>query len=179
MMTIQVDKPFPVTIPDPEGPRLEWWPGGPPILTIAFYNPSPAEIDAIQNGDCEFGLVDKFRVGITWFLFKFGAMAWADAPYSIHRATHKPDLDVLQSDNDRLVLNVVLVDLADGQKVKAIRLITLSPAFSQRLIKELKQQLDEPKLTNDQYDRRIVEVCKQFPMTINMLPYALLCKGGE
>ena len=96
---------------------------------------------------------------IIFFLLRFeGVSSWADAPYSFHlvpveERSLPPDH---LSPQTRAVVTVLLVEARSGI-VQAIRVVTLSPAFTRRLFEAIRQQVLQP-FDLAYYDATLAEI---------------------
>jgi hypothetical protein len=98
---------------------------------------------------------------------------WGDAPYTPHLlpADQEPDLVLFTSAEQRLLLQVVLVDAATAE-VKAMRGVSLSPEFSRALAAAVQAQALRPWRGRDDYDRQLAEVYQRFPSSEALLAVA-------
>jgi len=113
-------------------------------LALFFASPSGREADVVSRGDVELGVL--VRGSVIFFLYRFGAAGeidWTDAPFSIHRVPKEERVDPAAIVDDQRKLHVVLVDASTGL-VRALRRISLSPAFSSALHTALVAQARAP-----------------------------------
>lgn len=108
-------------------------------VRIFLRGPTADEIAAIRKGAASAALYA--RDGLLLLAFRFGDMPWMDASLDHLRTpeSHRWQEPAL-AEGVRLLATVLLVDAATGI-LRAIRAITLSPFFSQRLVAELAAQL--------------------------------------
>lgn len=146
---------------------------------ILFYgSPSKGEVYAARKGTAEFALALPSPQVII-LAHRFGDdLPWSDSPYSWHlvpeRERDLPSADLEQS--MRAQLRVVLVDAATGI-VRALRLLTLSPAFTRALHAAIREQAALP---FDGYDRALREAYARHPSTDSLVARAAIrCTGGE
>lgn len=147
-------------------------------LVLFYGSPSKAEVLAARKGRAEFALALPSPQVII-LAHRFGDdLPWSDSPYSWHLVPeHERDLpsaDIEQS--MRAQLHVILVDAATGI-VRALRLVTLSPAFTRTLHAAIREQAALP---FDGYDRALREVYARHPSTDSLVARAAIrCTGGE
>ncbi len=134
-----------------EGMKFDFLQDG-PVLLIFFNNPTTAEIEAIRSGKLEIGLYE--RDSVIFILTKFQGQQWMDAPYSIHMS--KPFEFQELSYGMGFGLNILLTDAATGV-LRAIRLVGLPTAFSQKLRYAMERQKEQP-FDIDKYNKKINEI---------------------
>lgn len=111
---------------------------------IMFLNrPSAAEVYAVRKDRAEFGLCVMGKV--IFFLYKFGtAIAWSDAPYSIHLVPpEQRQVPKILPDGVGMLLNIVLVDAGTGI-IKALRAISMPHEFTTALHQAIIDQAAVP-----------------------------------
>lgn len=140
-------------------------------LTIFLERPAKEEMDSYRKGQAEFGL---FVHGpVIFFLSKFGALPWGDAPYSIRRVPlQQRGLPSGYEPGKRFGLHVMLVD-SGTNTIQALRFTTLSPELSELLAKEVVKQMHTP-LPLDAYDRAISKAYALYPTAESMKEHALI-----
>lgn len=164
---------------------VEWnWTSKFHELRLFFHNPSSQEIQAVKKGKVEFGLV--VGSGVLFLVFRFlpafkgqSGIHWSDAPYSYHMLPEElrelPEQDL--SPTRRSVLLVVLVNASIGITL-AIREVSLSPAFTQRLYQEIQKQAEFP-FDQEKYDLQLQTIYK-FNDSKKLAAQAVVhCFGGE
>lgn len=104
------------------------------IFIAKFSSPTSTERNAFKNGVAQFKIaaVD----GVMFFLARFGATNWMDAPYCI---AYSDFVLCRPPEGLGLTLTVVLVDASTGI-VKALRTIGLSTTFSSAILDMATQQ---------------------------------------
>ena len=130
----------------------------------------------MARGRAEFGLFIEGDLMI--FLYRFGHGEWSDAPFSIHMVPASESvLPALLTGEQRVALNVVLVSANDGI-VRALRLVSFSPEFSQRLHAAI---LAQAALSFDQaaYDAHLARIYKLNSSTGLAGRAVVRCRGGE
>lgn len=147
-----------------EGPIFDY--DGAFNLTIYLKTPNKNEIDAIRNEKIKVGYYIKDEV--IFMLFKFGAMAWMDTPYSIHLSKGETNIyDV--TDVEGLALVVCLVDARTGI-LNVMRLVALPTAFSRKLKIVVEKQRAMP-FIKENYNQTIQEIYMNYP-TKKLVDYA-------
>jgi hypothetical protein len=153
----------------PEKPQFNFRQGG--FELVLFYDrPSLTEILEIQSHQAEFALV--VQGDVIFLLYRFGtAGLWSDAAYSYHlvpaaEQTPPPEL----GESDRILLQIVLVDASTGV-IKALRAVSLSPDFSQKLVAAIQAQIEHP-FDSASYDAQIARAYRQYPQSKGMLKLA-------
>lgn len=120
------------------------WQGQDSRARLRFFldTPAPVEVAAIESGAATFALaVDGPAI---FLLYRFDPMPWGFASFSWRL---NPDDAVLPetptSPHARLTLHTMLVDTRTGL-VKALRMCTLSPHFTGKLIAAIRAQAEGP-----------------------------------
>jgi hypothetical protein len=123
--------------------------GGALELVIFFDQPSPRQVEAVKTGTAGFGLYDEQGLVVLMyhFLHDHGGVPWSDAPYHlglVPEAQHvsPPDPDWLTPET-RALLHIILVNATGGQ-ILALRAVTLSPEFTDRLFRAIRAQTAHP-----------------------------------
>lgn len=149
---------------------------GVPELLLFFSRPNFHEILAVKKSDAQFGIT-KIE-DVIFFFYKFGSeIPWSDCPFSINLVPAKerivPELD---TEEGRLVLQIFLVEANSGI-LKAMRAVTLSPEFSQVLVKLANEQLTG-NFDALGYDRQINKIYSDFPDTQSLLRECFVFSTG-
>lgn len=131
--------------------RINWqetcefsWRGGQLELLLVWEQPTPAEIEGVARAPMWVGF--KIEGPLIFFLVRFeGVSSWADAPYSFHLVPieERSSPPERLSPETRAVVTVLLIEAQSGI-VQAIRVVTLSPAFTRRLFDAIRQQAQQP-----------------------------------
>lgn len=123
---------------------------------VMFNEPTESEQRAFTAGEAQFKFAAEH--GILFFLCKFGAGNWMDAPY--HRAFSRVSSlpDDIQSP-DGFALHCMLIDAGTGILV-AQRVIGLQTDFSNKLLAEIKQQ--PTKIDPITYNNTLYDVCSMY-----------------
>lgn len=120
------------------------------------------EVMAIRRGECEFGLF--VQEDIILLLYRFdAAVAWSDAPYSWHRVPEgqRDFPEPHGSPEGRDTLQVILVDALTGI-VRALRIVSFSPAFTMVLRSAIRDQAARPWPGAAEYDRQLKQIYNRY-----------------
>ena len=140
-----------------EGMQFDLDSGG-GILAVYFNRPTDEEVRQFASG-VTFELRLTEAEGLLMLTAKFGSLPWMDAPYDPHLSRGLAEL-AWPDDRHGLALTVVLVDAADGT-VKAIRLLGLSPLFTDRLYRAVLEHQELP-FDPAEYRRRVEGVYRRY-----------------
>lgn len=149
-------------------------------LRLFFRNPSPHEIEAVQEGKAQFAFT-VHRSAIL-LLFRFGDEdIWGDAPYSWHLVPaaertlpHPP-----HSPEERALVHVLLVDAHSGI-IRAQRYLTFSPDFTALLHDAITKQAVSPWPGRLTHDHDVDDVFHRYPRSKDLLRVAVArTRGGE
>ncbi len=141
-----------------------------PMLTFNF-SLTEMDIDAFLHGTTSFGLFAERNS--LFFLFKIdGFMDWSDLAFTIHLAGN----ETVENNAGYLPFNLVLVDSAT-HIIKALRMVTTSPAFRTMLVRIINQQAQE-KFDTIAYYKEIGTLYEAYPSAEAMLKKALLIEQG-
>lgn len=102
-------------------------------LILSMKNLHRREIEAVREAEAEFGLYCEN--GIVFLLYRFGeVLPWSDSAFSWWNVSEEDRRIPAPQANpaERILLKIILVEAATGI-VKAIRVTTLSPAFTEKL----------------------------------------------
>lgn len=109
-------------------------------LLLSMNNLHPNEIRAVREDEAEFGLYCENS--IIFLLYRFGeTLPWSDSAFSWWNVA-KEDRRVpapQENPNERILLKIILVEATTGI-VKAIRVTTFSPDFTEKLHNAIRQQ---------------------------------------
>lgn len=170
----------------PEAVQYNYRSGGHELL-MWLANPRESEVEAVRAGPCQFALL-TWR-DVIFFLYRFehlrGGIPWSDAPFSIHlvppdQRTLPAPLSEIAHDPDeaRALLQIILVDAGTGI-VRALRAVTLSPAFTAALHAAIRAQAERPWPGDAAYDAQIQAAYAAYPSTRQMVKAAQSrTKGG-
>jgi hypothetical protein len=149
-------------------------------LRMFFREPSPAEVYAVQAEPAEFALavID----GVIFFLYRFGeALPWSECVYTWHMVPKEARAFPQAGDGERerVLLHVVLSDSPRGI-VRALRSLTLSPAFTAALNSAIADQAVRTDWTLAEHDRVIDRTRKAYPKVRDLLRLTTVrCFGGD
>lgn len=176
MPTIAVGQPYQKGVTQfPEMPEYNYWRGG-HRLAIFMAGITPDELAAVKSAPVQLAFTVVGDVLVLQYRFGAG-LPWSDATYTWHKVTPvdqaRPPKMIGQ---ERALLEIILVEATTGI-VKAIRVVSFSPTFTQRLHAAINRQADAP-LPAD-YDAQAQRVFKNF--TSKQLRDRALasCTGGD
>jgi hypothetical protein len=182
-MNLRIDavgKPYQGEIPTSDATQYNYR-GGQHEMLIFMSRPLSTELEAIQRGTWQFGLL--VRPEVLFLLYKPGSMPWSDAPYSWWQVKRRlPEEAVepfdLPTEHSRALLTVIVVDAATGL-VAAIKGVTFSPGFTQALHDAIRAQMAH-EVSAAAYDQAVTRYYSIYTATEQMLPQlAARCTGGE
>ena len=169
-------------------PNLTSWPQtaqfnyrcGAAELCLFYDSPGNFEIASIREGIARFALVPYHDV--VFLLYKFGEeVNWSDAPYSwwlLPESERIPPPTGL-TPQTRALLHVMLINSSDGI-LKAVRVTTLSPAFTRTLFSDVRRQIARGWPGEQAYDRQIDQAYAIWPTPRAMLSGAIAgTRGGD
>jgi len=146
--------------------------GGAHELRLFFGRLGDREIRDVRQREAEFALFVEQPVIL--FLYRFGAsIPWSDAPYSWwlvspeQRTLPEP---VGQAEETRDLLTTILID-ADSGIIRAIRVVSLSPAFTTALHLAIREQASRP-WDPTEYDARLAALYRRYPTSRALLKAA-------
>ncbi len=148
-------------------------------LLLSMKNLHPMEIKAVRESEAEFGLYCEN--GIIFLLYRFGdALPWSDSAFSWWNVAEEDRRIPAPQANpaERILLKIILIEAATGI-VKAIRVTTLSPAFTEKLQDAIRQQATGEEFSRAEFIARSLLVYE------NKTPFDLAAtavvktKGGE
>lgn len=149
------------------------------ILLLSMKNLCPEEIAAVNNKEAEFGLYCENN--IVFLLYRFGdALPWSDAGYSWWNVAEEDrELPFAQEDpRERALLNIILVEAASGV-VKALRVITFSPDFTNELHCEIRKQAAGEPVSRKEFVRAAFDVYQKYNSAELAARATVRTKGGE
>lgn len=145
----------------PEGAKVTVKNGN--IELLLFYNrPSSAEIAAIIQAECEFGVSAINDVII--FLFRFGTeITWSKQTFNYNNvdAEDRFEFELQRAQNARLFLNIKLIDAGNG-RIKALRSVSLTPEFTDEFLQLSRKQLEKP-FSITEYNEQLTEISEKYP----------------
>lgn len=153
--------------------------GGAYELLLFLERPTAGEITDVRYGDAEFALLVSPPAIV--FCYRFGRMPWSDSPYTIHLLPREEwgDLDAPVFGEQRALLTVILVDASDG-RIRGLRAVSLSPAFTDELRLAIREQAGQEWGGEAAYDRAIDRIYRQYPTSEAFVQAAgVRCRGGD
>jgi len=152
-------------------------------LRLLLSQPTVGEIEAVKTGRADFAL--RVERDIIFLLYRFGeAIPWSDAPYSWHLVQRAyPDQATLPaphgSPEGRDTVQVILVDAGAGI-IKAIRVLSWSPAFTAAIRGAIRDQAARSWPGDDEYDRQLANAYRRWPTSAAMVRDASArTRGGD
>ncbi len=148
-------------------------------LLLSMKNLHPKEIEAVRSEEAEFGLYCENS--IVFLLYRFGeTLPWSDSAFSWWNVAEEDRRIPAPQANpaERILLKIILIEAANGI-VKAIRVTTLSPEFTEKLHEAIRQQATGAEFSRAEFVARSLAIYK------NQTPAALASravvktKGGE
>lgn len=135
-----VGQPFaPPRVTWPETPHYSFRDGA-HELVLFYPDPSVDEVADVGSGDAHFALYERSPLLV--LCFRFGRCPWADAPFSWHLVPPEERTTLPASnltEESRALLQVILVDGSSGI-VRALRVLTWSPSFTQTINRAIRMQ---------------------------------------
>lgn len=153
--------------------------GGDHTLLLSMKNLHPEEIRAVREEQAEFGLYCENE--IIFLLYRFGeALPWSDSAFTWWNVAEEDRRIPAPQANpaERILLKIILVEAANGI-VKAIRVTTLSPNFTEKLHNAIREQAMGEELSRAEFVARSLAVYKNktpFDFAANAI---VKTKGGE
>lgn len=148
-------------------------------LLLSMKNMHPKEIEAVREECAEFGLYCEN--GVIFLLYRFGeTLPWSDSAFSWWNVAEEDRRIPAPQVNpaERVLLKIILVEAGSGI-VKAIRVTTLSPEFTEKLHEAIRRQAADEPFSRDEFVARSLAVYqKQNPaeLAANAI---VKTKGGE
>jgi len=154
---------------DANGPRLD----------LCFRNPTNREVRGLRTGKARFGIVPAGK-HTAFFLYDIESATegWADASYSVGLLTPEEREMHPRTLTEGWLLNMLMVD-ADTGIIRALRQITFTPEFSNKLDGVISAQLAAmPDFTPQKHFAEVDAAYKRWPSTTDMLPFSLATERG-
>lgn len=148
-------------------------------LLLSMKNLNQKEIEAVREAEAEFGLYCEN--GIVFLLYRFGAhLPWSDSAFSWWNVAEEDRQMPAPQANpaERILLKIILVEAATGI-VKAIRVTTLSPAFTEKLHDAIRQQATNEPFSRDEFVSRSLQIYQKFTPADFAAKSIVKTKGGE
>lgn len=109
-------------------------------LYIRYGNMKKDEIIGIKNGPLSYGCYWDGEV--IYFLFRFGAAQWIDAPYHKNLTLDQSNIVKFSDENEHEALLIIAGEATTGE-CKAIRLVALDRDFSNKIRELIAMQSDD------------------------------------
>ena len=151
-------------------------------LRMFLRNLKPWEVEAIRSGPCEFALTVEGDV--LFLLYRFGeppreAVPWSDAPYSWHLVPADqrtlPEPAGMPEPHD--TMQIILVDALTGI-VRALRMVSFSPAFTVALRSAIRDQASRPWPGDAAYDRQLRAIYDRYDSRALVARAVARTRGG-
>lgn len=147
-------------------------------LRIMMRSPAPVEIANYKNGYSRFALYVKDD--ILMLCFKFGDQPWSDGSYSYHLVPEDERIPPEELNKGHMILLTVFLIDAENGILKAIRVVTLSEKFSQRLVKEINEQIKRGWPGDEEYNNQLDYLLQNYSSEELSKRHAVVrCRGGE
>ncbi len=148
-------------------------------LLLSMKNLNPKEIEAVRCDEAEFGLYCEN--GIVFLLYRFGEiLPWSDSAFSWWNVAKEDRRIPAPCENpaERILLKIILVEAATGI-VKAIRVTTFSPAFTEKLHDAIRRQATSEPFSRDEFVNRSLQIYQKFTPADFAANAVVKSKGGE
>ncbi len=148
-------------------------------LLLSMKNLHPKEIEAVRQEEAEFGLYCENS--IVFLLYRFGkALPWSDSAFSWWNVSEEDRRIPEPQANpaERILLKIILIEAATGI-VKAIRVTTLSPAFTAKLHDAIREQAMGEPFSRAEFVTRSLAVYKNQTPAELAAGTIVKTKGGE
>jgi hypothetical protein len=148
-------------------------------LLLSMKNLHPKEIEAVRQAEAEFGLYCENSV--IFLLYRFGdTLPWSDSAFSWWNVSEDDRRIPSPQENpaERILLKIILVEAATGI-VKAIRVTTLSPTFTEKLHDAIHCQATGDEFSRTEFVTRSLAVYQKFAPAELAAKAVVKTKGGE
>jgi hypothetical protein len=129
----------------------------------------PGDIDILRRGRLKAGLLE--RDGVIFLVLSWPDLMTVDLPYSagLLKEHNRPQLhELVANERCRLSIAAAFIDASTGIGC-GVRLFTVSPEFTRRLVGHISRQAST---TRREHDARVEAVYRTFPTTTDMLAAA-------
>ncbi len=130
-------------------------------LLLSMKNLHPKEIEAVRQEKAEFGLYCEN--GIIFLLYRFGAsLPWSDCAFSWWNVAEEDRRIPAHKAHpaERILLKIILAEAANGI-VKAIRVTTLAPEFTEKLHEAIRLQAAGAEISREEFVERCLAIYKE------------------
>ena len=148
-------------------------------LLLSMKNLHSKEIKAVRESEAEFGLYCENSV--IFLLYRFGdALPWSDSAFLWWNVTEEDRRIPAPQANpaERILLKIILVEAATGI-VKAIRVTTLSPLFTEKLHEAIREQATGEELSRAEFVVRSLAIYQRHAPAELAAKSIVKTKGGE
>ncbi len=148
-------------------------------LLLSMKNLHPKEIEAVRQDEAEFGLYCENS--IVFLLYRFGEiLPWSDSAFSWWNVSEEDRRIPAPQANpaERILLKIILIEAATGI-VKAIRVTTLSPVFTEKLQDAIRQQATGEEFSRAEFVARSLAIYKNQSPAALALKAVVKTKGGD
>lgn len=148
-------------------------------LLLSMKDLHPKETEAVRQDEAEFGLYCENS--IIFLLYRFGdAMLWSDSAFSWWNVSEEDRQIPSPQENPatRILLKIILVEAATGI-VKAIRVTTLSPDFTEKLHDAIRAQATDEELLRAEFVARSLAIYKNRTPAELAASAVVKTKGGD
>lgn len=148
-------------------------------LLLSMKNLHPNEIRAVREDVAEFGLYCED--GIIFLLYRFGeSLPWSDSAFSWWNVAEEDRRlpEPQKNPAERILLKIILVEASTGI-VKAIRVMTFSPEFTERLHRAIRGQATGEELSREDFIARSLEIYRKYSPTDFAVRSIVKTKGGD
>lgn len=123
-------------------------------LLLSMKNLHPKEIEAVRETPAEFGLYHEN--GMIFLLYRFGeVLPWSDSAFSWWNVAEEDRRIPPPQENpaERILLKIIMVEATTGV-VKAIRVTTFSPEFTEKLHCAIREQANGAEFSRKEFIAR-------------------------
>jgi hypothetical protein len=148
-------------------------------LLLSMKNLHPKEIEAVRQEEAEFGLYCENS--IVFLLYRFGkTLPWSDSAFSWWNVSEEDRRTPAPPENpaERILLKIILIEAATGI-VKAIRVTTLSPEFTEKLHNAIRQQATSEEFSRAEFVARSLAIYQKCSPAEFAAKAIIKTKGGE
>lgn len=135
-------------------------------LFVRYGNMKKDEVISIKNGQMSYGLFWDGEV--IYFLFRFGAKQWIDAPYHKNLTSDQNNIVQFSGEDEHEALLIIAGEATTGE-CKAIRFVSLNREFSDKIRELIAMQSDD--ITAHKIYERIDNTCSRYT-TVEMVKEA-------
>ncbi|MBA4184972.1 MAG: hypothetical protein H0X49_13340 [Acidobacteria bacterium] len=148
-------------------------------LLLSMENLHPREIEAVRQDEAKFGLYCENS--ILFLLYRFGdALPWSDSAFSWWNVAEEDRRIPSPPENPatRILLKIILVEAATGI-VKAIRVTTLSPVFTEKLHDAIREQATSEEFSRTEFVSRSLQIYQKYTPAELAANAVVKTNGGE